>query len=78
MGLFSRKIPQRKWIDIAPALGMTLKTTGDDWYPTFLAHTAAKGLMPALTDPARHYIAMLQLSSAAGTPGALPAPPCYR
>jgi len=67
MGLFSRKIPRRKWIDIAPALGMTLKAAGNDWYPTFRAHTAANGLTPTLTDPARHYIAMLQLSSVAAT-----------
>ena len=67
MGLFSKKIPERKWIDVAPSLGLTLKTIGNEFYPTFLSHTAIPGLAPSLAETGRHYIAMLQLSAAAST-----------
>jgi hypothetical protein len=67
MALFSKKVPQRKWIDVAPLLGIRLKTIGNEFYQTFLSHTTIHGLTPLLSETALRYIDMLQLSCAAST-----------
>lgn len=67
MALFSKKVPERKWIDVAPSLGLRLKTIGNEFYQTISSHTTTRGLTPSLSETARQYIDMLQLSCAASS-----------
>lgn len=69
MGLFSKKVPQRKWSDASIALARKLQSTASCWYATFRRGAAEldASLMPEIRDVAKHYISMLQLSAVAAT-----------
>lgn len=69
MGLFNKKIPQRKWSDASIALARKLQSTASSWYATFRRGAAEHdaSLMPEISDVAKHYISMLQLSAVAAT-----------
>jgi hypothetical protein len=69
MGLFSKKVPQRKWSDASIALARKLQSTASSWYATFRRGAAEHDalLMPEISDVAKHYISMLQLSAVAAT-----------
>lgn len=69
MGLFNKKVPQRKWSDASIALARKLQSTASSWYATFRRGAAEHdaSLMPEISDVAKHYISMLQLSAVAAT-----------
>ncbi len=69
MGLFSRRVPQRKWSDASVALARKLQDTAGSWYATFRRGGAEHevSLRPEISDAAKHYISMLQLSAVAAT-----------
>ncbi len=69
MSWFSKTVPQRKWPDLTATLGLKLRTLADEWYPTFRRGATAHGLaLPQdVTDTAKHYIHMLQLSAVGAT-----------
>jgi hypothetical protein len=69
MGWFSKTIPQRKWTDVSVALAQKLQSTASSWYATFRRGAAEHvSLKPdEISDVAKHYISMLQLSAVAAT-----------
>lgn len=67
VGLFSKKVPKRKWPDAVSHLVLALKRACSDFYPTFLSHTAIQGLAQSLGEAGQHDVAMLQLAAVAST-----------
>jgi hypothetical protein len=70
MGWFSKSVPERKWVEASTALARKLQVTAGSWYSTFQHGTASHGFVLAsneISDTAKHYISMLQLSAVAAT-----------
>jgi hypothetical protein len=70
MGWFSKAVPERKWTDVSVALGFQLKAARDSWFSTFQHGTASHGFVLApsgISDAARHYVGLLELSAVAAT-----------
>ncbi len=70
MGLFTKTIPQRKWIDVSAALHNSMKSYRASWFKNLVDHVFPLGIglrSHELTPQIGDIIGILQLSVAATT-----------